>query len=73
MPFSVRLNHIDGELIKSYAKLKGRPVGQLMKEALIEKIEDEYDLESFYEAKKEFSKDPAVYTLDEVKKELGLK
>ena len=47
-------------------------LSDLFRNALIEKIEDEYDLTCYKKAKEEYEKNPTTYSLDEVKKELGL-
>ena len=72
MTISVRLNDKDTELIKAYAKLNNISLSDLVRNAILEKIEDEYDLKCYEEAMKEYKKNPKTYTLDEVKKELGL-
>lgn len=72
MTISVRLNEKDTEIIKAYAELNGMTLSDLVRNAIMEKIEDEYDLECYYKAMKEFEKNPKTYTLEEVKKELGL-
>ena len=46
-------------------------LSELVRNAVIEKIEDEYDLKAYYEAIEEYNKNPKTYTLDEVEKELG--
>ena len=40
--------------------------------ALLEKIEDEYDLTCYEKAVEEYELNPKTYTLEEVKKELDL-
>ena len=72
MTISVRLNDEDTKLIKAYAKMNKTTLSDLVRNAIMEKIEDEYDLECYYKAKKEFDENPKTYTLEEVKKELGL-
>ena len=72
MTISVRLNDKDTELIKAYASLNNITVSDLIRNAIMEKIEDEYDLKCYEEALKDYNKNPKTYTLDEVKKELGL-
>ena len=72
MTVSLRLNKEDEKLIKKYAELKGVSLSDLFRNALIQQIEDEYDLECYKKAIKEFEKNPTTYTLEEVKKELGL-
>ena len=72
MTISIRLNEEDAKLIKSYAKINKTTISEFVRKAIMEKIEDEYDLECYYKAKKEFDENPKTYTLEEVKKELGL-
>lgn len=72
MTISVRLSDEDTLLIKKYAELNRISVSELIRQTLIERIENEYDLEMFHQAMAEYEKDPVTYTLDEVEKELGL-
>ncbi len=72
MTISVRLNEKDTELIKTYAKMNDMSLSDLIRDAVIEKIENEYDLKSFKKALKEYKEDPTTYSLEEVKKELEL-
>lgn len=72
MTISVRLNDKDTELIKAYADINNISISDLIRNAVLEKIEDEYDLECYEKAMKEFKKNPKTYTLDEVKKEIEL-
>ena len=72
MTISVRLNEKDTELIKAYAKINNISLSDLIRNAVLEKIEDEYDLECYNEAIEEYRKNPKTYTMEEVKKELGL-
>ena len=73
MNISIRLSQEDSELIKSFAKLHGVTVSELIRQSVMGGIEDEIDLEAYNHAVKEYQADPRTYTLDEVKKELGLK
>ena len=73
LTISVRLNDADTELIKSYAALKNISVSELVRQAVMEKIEDEIDLKLFEEVMEDFKRNPKTYTLDEAEKELGLK
>ena len=68
MTISVRLSEEDTKLIKAYAEINKITVSELVRNAIMEKIEDEYDLDCYEKA----MKNPKTYTLDEVKKELGL-
>lgn len=72
MTISVRLSNEDSELIKAYADIKNISLSDLIRNAVLEKIEDEYDLECYKKVMKEHKKNPKTYTMDEVKKELGL-
>ena len=72
MTISVRLNDKDTELIKAYADMNNISLSDLIRNAVLEKIEDEYDLECYYKALEEYKKNPKTYTMDEIKKELGL-
>lgn len=72
MTVSVRLNEEDTKLIKAYAEMNNLSVSDLIRNAVIERIEDEYDLECYKKAMEEYKKNPKTYTLDEVKEELGL-
>ncbi len=72
MTISVRLNDDDTKLIKLYAKVNNMSLSDLIRNAVIEKIEDEYDLECYEKAMAEYEANPKSYSLKEVKKELGL-
>lgn len=66
---SVRMTERDDKLIKEYAEMHNISVSDLIRNAVIEKIEDEIDIKSFDNA---FAKMKERYSLSEVKKELGL-
>ncbi len=72
MTISVRLSDKDTELIKTYAEMNNISISDLVRNAILEKIEDEYDLECYKKAIEEYEKNPKTYTLDEIKEELGL-
>lgn len=71
MTISVRLNDEDSSLIKQYADLKNMKMSELIRQAVLEKIEDEYDLSAYKKAMEDFSRNPVSYSHDEVKKMLG--
>ncbi|MCI9178345.1 MAG: ribbon-helix-helix protein, CopG family [Clostridia bacterium] len=66
MTISVRLNEKDTKLIKAYAELNNISLSDLVREAVLEKIEDEYDLESYKKAIEEYKKNPVTYSHEEV-------
>ena len=72
MTVSVRLNKEEEKLVKAYAEMYNMSISDLIRNAIMEKIEDEYDLKCYEEALEEYKKNPKTYTFEEVKKELGL-
>lgn len=66
---SLRLSRRNHELIKEYAKLKNISISELLRNAVIEKIEEDLDTELFDKAFLEMQR---TYTLNEAKRELGL-
>ena len=73
MAISLRLSEEDTKLVKTYAELNGISVSELIRQSVMDRIEEEYDLKAYNQAMKEFEKDQTTYTLDEVEEELGLK
>ena len=67
MTISVRLSDKDTELIKAYAEMNNISLSDLVRNAVLEKIEDEYDLKVYYEAMEEYKKNPKTYTHEEVR------
>jgi len=66
MTISLRLNDNDSELIKAFANMNGMTVSELVRRAVLERIEDEYDLKAYEKAMEEYRKDPVTYTHEEV-------
>lgn len=66
MTFSLRVNEKEAQLITNYAKLKKQTVSEIMRTAIIEKIEDEIDLAAYDEAMAEHLKNPQTHSFDEV-------
>ncbi len=54
MAFSIRLTEQEKKLADSYAKLHSLSLGEAFKQALFEKIEDEYDIAVAEEAHAEY-------------------
>ena len=69
---SVRLNDQDSEFIKKYAEFKNISISDLVRQTVIDRIEEEIDIHAYNKALEEYKKSPVTYTLDEVEKELGL-
>ena len=73
MAISLRLSNEDTLLIKQYAALHNISISDLFRQAVMEKIEDEYDLECYEKAIRDYEADSETYSLDYVEKEMGLK
>ena len=72
MSISIRLSDEESNIIKTYAGINNISLSELIRVAVLEKIEDEYDLKCYNKAIKEYKKNPITYTLEEMKKELDL-
>ncbi|MDO5689405.1 MAG: DUF6290 family protein [Tissierellia bacterium] len=72
MAISARLSKQEEELIRNYAKLNNISVSELVRQSVLSRIEDEYDLKVYEEAIEEFNKNPKTYNLDEVKEMLEI-
>jgi uncharacterized protein (DUF1778 family) len=73
MSLSIRVNEKELELIKKYAKLNGSNVSEVMRKAILEKIEDEFDIFLYEKAFKAYEENAKTYTLEEAKSILGFK
>lgn len=73
MAISLRLSEEDTLLIKNYAALHNISISDLFRQAVMEKIEDEYDLQCYEKAMELYKSDQTTYTLNEVESELGLR
>ncbi|WP_405381122.1 type II toxin-antitoxin system RelB family antitoxin [Phascolarctobacterium sp.] len=72
MTISLRLSAEESALIKNYAELKKVSVSELIRQTVMEKIEDEIDLVAYNSAMAEYRQNPVTFSLDDVEKELGL-
>lgn len=72
MTISLRLNDEDTMLFKKYAEMKGVTVSELVRQSVMERIEDEYDLKAYEKAISEYKKNPVTYSHEEVAKMLNL-
>ena len=68
---SLRLNDKDDSLIRKYAELHNLDLSTFIRQAVIEKIENEYDLKLFNRVWEE-EKNQEHISHDDLKKELGL-
>lgn len=70
MSFSIRLTENEKKLAESYAKIHGVSIGEAMKKAFFDTIEDEYDISLAEIAHREFVKDPSTISYEGLLKEL---
>ena len=69
---TIRLDNDDKEIISRYARTKGRSVSDIVREAILNQIEDEYDLKLYLQAIEEYRKNPLSYSLDEIARMLEI-
>ena len=67
---SLRMDEEDEKLIKEYAKTKNITVSSLFRNAVLEKIEDEIDMDLYHIAMKQHIANPQVVSIDEMMKEI---
>ncbi len=67
---TLRINDQDGELIKKYIQMHGLTISEFARQAMLEKIEDEYDLQVLRQAMAE--DDGVRISHEELMKEFGL-
>ena len=67
---SLRMDEEDEKLIKEYAKTKNITVSSLIRNAVLEKIEDEIDMDLYHIAMKQHIANPQVVSYDEMMKEI---
>lgn len=72
MTISLRLSERDGDLFKRYADMNGISISELVRQSVLSRIEDEFDLKLYDKALAEYHANPVTYSLDDVEKELGL-
>ncbi len=71
MSISLRLTEAESELFKAYAELHGITVSELVRQSVMERIEDELDLKAYNEALAEHRANPTTYSQSEVERMLA--
>ena len=73
---SLRINDEDGKLIHDYVKVNNLNLSEFVRNAVLEKIEDEMEISEEFAKEllkaKEDAKRGKLYTLEEARKELGI-
>lgn len=72
MTISLRLSEQDAMLFKKYAELNNITVSELVRQSVMERIEDELDLQAYDKAMEEYKENPVTYSHDEVRRMLEL-
>jgi len=72
MAISLRVTDKENELIKNFANLYGESVSEFIRRTVMERIEDEFDMQCYHAAKAEYDEDPTTVTTEELAKELGV-
>lgn len=73
MTISLRLNDNDSDLIKAYADMNGLSMSELFRKAVMERIEDEFDLKLYETRMEEYiTSGKESRPIDELWKELDL-
>lgn len=67
---TLHLPAADTALIRQYATEKGLSVSKLIRHCVLERIEDEFDLETYRKSLEAYKTLPSTYTLDEVESEI---
>lgn len=66
----LHLSPADAALIRQYATEKDLSVSELIRRCVLERIEDEFDLETYQKSLETYKTSPSTYTLDEVESEI---
>ena len=66
MAISIRLSEQEDRLVRAYAKLHNLSVSDLVRQCVMERIEDEIDLRAWQEAHMAYEVDSTTYSHEEV-------
>jgi RHH-type rel operon transcriptional repressor/antitoxin RelB len=72
MSINLRLSNAIENTIRDYVKANDLNLSSFMREAALEKIENEIDLKIYDKAMESFEKDSVTYSHDDVKKMFGV-
>jgi RHH-type rel operon transcriptional repressor/antitoxin RelB len=72
MTISLRISDDDAKLFKAYAALHNISISELVRQSVLERIEDEYDLIAYENALKEYQENSTTYSHEEVCRMLEL-
>lgn len=63
---TIRLDAEEKRLIGDYANAYGTSVSEFIRRTVLEFLEDQLDLQQWYEAKREFDRDPETLSAGEI-------
>ncbi len=70
MTISLRLSESEASVIKAYTAMNGITMSDFARRAMLERIEDEYDLKACEEAIAAYRENPVTFSHEEVAKML---
>ena len=68
---TLRINDDDNKLVRDYAKANNITISDLIRDSVLEKIEDDIDLKLYNQAMKDNEENPQDISFDEMMAELG--
>ncbi len=68
---NLRINDEDNKLVRDYAKANNMTISDLVRNSVLEKIEDDIDLKLYNQAMKDHKENPQDISFDEMMTELG--
>ncbi len=68
---NLRINDEDNKLVREYAKANNITISDLVRSAVLEKIENDIDLKLYNQAMKDHKRNPQDISFDEMMTELG--
>jgi predicted DNA-binding protein len=72
MNISIRVSSNESKLIRKYAELNGKTVSEVMRQAILEKIEDEFDIFLYESTMEDYKTNSKIYTIAEARKILDI-
>jgi RHH-type rel operon transcriptional repressor/antitoxin RelB len=73
MTISLRLDDDDATLFKNFTEKYGLKVFGLVRQSVLRRIKDEYDIKAYGKAMATYRPNPATHSLDEVERDLDLR
>lgn len=68
---TLRINDNDNKLVRDYAKANNITISDLIRDSVLERIEDDIDLKLYNQAMKDHKEDPQDISFDEMMTQLG--